>query len=119
MTMTKKSCLTCTHWRAATRPGLRLEAVGECRMWPPPRDFGWPRTTADDGCGQHTTFTTGTPGAAQAAPGERSGGPAGAVAPEAPRSTAPQTGGRKEDARPARAPKGEGKPEGAGRSAPL
>lgn len=119
--MSATTCEHCRHWHPRKATGLRTDPVGECRRAPPSRDFNWPLTRAVDGCGQHeaaANFATGVSEAARAASDNRGGGSAGAVAPEAPRSTAPQTVAAT-PARPARAPRAGGKPAGVGHPAPL
>jgi hypothetical protein len=126
-----RTCAHCRHWQRV-KNSVMGAGVGECRMWPPPQSFNWPRTRSEDGCAQwagaadgadqgtkgQADFATGAAGTGQPAPAEGGGGPAGAVAPGAPRSTAPLTGAAM-PARPARASRAGGKPGDVGRPALL
>ena len=119
----QRFCITCQHWRPVKT--AMQAGIGECRIWPPHGQFNWPRTREIDVCGQWVSsnaidFATRAPEAAPAAAGERGGEPAGAVAPVASRSTAPQTGALRQDAaRPARASKAAAKAADGGRPASL
>jgi hypothetical protein len=130
-----RTCAHCRCWRRVGHSpvprrltydtGVRVVPMGdegECRAGPPREDFRWALTSAGDWCGQwaapQADFATGAAGTGQPAHAEGGGEPAGAVAPDASRSTAPQTGAAT-PARPARASRVGGRPGDVGRPALL
>jgi len=47
-------CRSCRHWIASGAEAMAVRAeVGECRLNPPVANYCWPRTRADQHCGQH------------------------------------------------------------------
>ena len=51
---TQVRCRSCIHWVANGAEAMAVRAeIGECRAGPPVANYSWPRTRADQHCGQH------------------------------------------------------------------
>lgn len=59
------TCHTCRFWRRKQLPSVRADdsdiGIGLCHALPPGKDWGWPKTKGDDGCGCWTSSQLQSP----------------------------------------------------------